>query len=177
MSVAANRYAKALIDTLYPKDAESGLQQLENFSRALKEHADVRRLFENPTISTERREKLLDQLAQALGLEKRVTRFLGVLGERNRLVLLEEITDAYRNLLDDRLGIVRALVTTAAPLDPAQRTELAANLEKATGKQVRMETSVDPSLIGGVIARVGGTVYDGSVRQQLEAFRNRLVQD
>jgi F-type H+-transporting ATPase subunit delta len=177
MTAAGNRYARALLDALYPDSAESGLQQLESFYGLLREQSDVRRLFENPTISSDRREKLLNELAAALGLDRRVIRFLQLLIERNRLVLLEGIIEAYKKLLDERLGIVRALVTAAHPLEASLQSELAARLERVTGKQVRMEISVDPSLIGGVVARVGSTVYDGSVRQQLSAFRNRLVQE
>jgi F-type H+-transporting ATPase subunit delta len=78
--------------------------------------------------------------------------------------------------MDELLGIFRALVAAAHPLDPLLQSELAARLERVTGKQVRMEVVLDPSLIGGVVARVGSTVYDGSVRQQLYSFKNRLVQ-
>jgi F-type H+-transporting ATPase subunit delta len=177
MSVAANRYAKALIDALYPDMAEAGLQQLESFSLVLKQQPDVRRLFENPTISPDRREKLLKELARRLGFDQRVSRFFKLIIERNRLVLLEEIVESYKKLLDERLGIVRAVVTAAYPLDASLQSELAARLERVTGKQIRMSVDVDPSLIGGLVARVGSTVYDGSVRQQLFAFKNRLVQE
>ena len=80
-------------------------------------------------------------------------------------------------LLDERLGVVRAQVTSARPLDGLQQRELAAKLEQVTGKQVRMEVAIDPSLIGGVIAKVGSTIYDGSVRNQLSAFKSRLIED
>ena len=93
----------------------------------------------------------------------------------NRLPLLQQIIDEYQRLLDDRLGIVRAQVRAAKALDAAQQQELAGKLEKLTGKQVRMEVAIDPSLIGGVVAQVGSTIYDGSVRQQLQAFKTRLV--
>ena len=78
-------------------------------------------------------------------------------------------------MISSRMGIVRARVTSAGTLDPKQQRELATKLEQVTGKQVRMEVAVDPSLIGGVVAQVGSTIYDGSVRQQLQAFKTRLV--
>ena len=91
--------------------------------------------------------------------------------------LLDEIIVAYEKLFDERLGVVRAEVTAARPLDGLQQRELAAKLEQVTGKQVRMEVAVDPSLIGGVIAKVGSTIYDGSMRNQLNAFKSRLIEE
>src|SRR2546430_845376 len=111
MSVAANRYSRALMDVLYPDRAEAGLDQLQSFATLLKEEPDARRLLENPTMAGERRTKLLKEIASALGLDRRVANFVGILLDKGRLELLEEIIDAYRRLLDDRMGIVRALVT------------------------------------------------------------------
>ena len=87
------------------------------------------------------------------------------------------IGEAYQKLLDERLGIIRARVTAAYSLNHSEQQELTVRLEQATGKQIRMEVAVDPSLIGGVVAQVGSTIYDGSVRQQLEAFKTRLVEE
>ena len=92
-----------------------------------------------------------------------------------RLPILDEIITAYQRLMDKRLGIVRARVTSAHALDLAQQREVMQKLEKITGNHVRMELFVDPSLIGGVVAQVGSTIYDGSVRQYLQAFKTRLV--
>ena len=177
MSVAANRYARALMDVLYPDGAEDGLKQLESFNSVLKDYPDARRLLENPTFSVDRRKRLLKEVSDALSFDKRVVTFINILVDRKRLALIAEVISEYRRLLDERLGIVRAEVTAAHPLDTAQQHELAAKLEQVTGKQVRMEVAVDPSLIGGVIAQVGSTIYDGSVRQQLHAFKSRLIQE
>src|SRR5262249_22535363 len=125
----------------------------------------------------ERRTRLLKEIADALGFDRRVSNFVRILADRNRLPLLEEIIAEYQQYLDDRLGIARAQVTAARALDPSQQRELIGKLEAITGKQIRMEVFIDPSLIGGVIAQVGSTVYDGSVRQQLQAFKSRLVED
>ena len=125
----------------------------------------------------ERRRRLLKEIFDALNLERRVANFIGILVDRDRLPILEEIIKAYQKLLDERLGIVRARVTSAYLLDHSEQQRLAARLEQATGKQIRMEVTVDPSLIGGVVAQVGSTIYDGSVRHQLEAFKTRLVEE
>lgn len=177
MSVAANRYAKALLDVLYPASAALGLEQLEKFSTLLASEAQMRQLLENPTISAERRKTFFDKIADSLELQNIVRNFLNLLIERNRLDLLEQIVSAYQNALDEKLGLVRAHVTSASPLDATQQRDLAAKLESVTGKQVRVELSVDPALIGGVIAQVGSTIYDGSIRQQLKAFKQRLTGD
>ena len=177
MSVAANRYARALIDVLYPEKAEAGLQQLQEFLTLLNEEADARRFLENPTMAGERRKRLMKEISGALSLDQRVANFVGILVDRDRLPDLEEIVQTYQKFLDEKLGIIRARVTSAHSLDAAQQKDLAVRLERATGKQVRMEVAVDPTLIGGVVAQVGSTIYDGSVRQQLQAFRNRLAEE
>lgn len=177
MSVAAQRYAKALLDVLYPAKAELGMEQLEQFSSLLSSHSQMRQLLENPTIAAERRKSVFKEIADSLVYENIIRNFLNLLIERNRLDLLGEIVSAYRALLDEKLGLVRARVTTASPLDETQQQKLAAQLASATGKQVRVDLSVDASLIGGIVAQVGSTIYDGSIRQQLKAFKQRLVRD
>jgi len=177
MSVAANRYAKALLDVLYPANAEIGLDQLVRFSALLESEPQMRQLFENPTVAADRRKAVFGKIADSLAYQSFVRNFLNLLIERNRLDLLGDIVNAYQKLLDEKLGLVRAHITSATPLDSVQQKELAAKLENVTGKQVRVELSVDPSLIGGVVAQVGSTIYDGSIRQQLQAFKHRLIHD
>ena len=120
MSVAANRYARALMDVLYPEKAEAGQEQLQQFAKLLDDQPDARRLLENPTMSGDRRSKLLNEIGRVLGFEKRVSNFIGILVEKNRLELLDEILAAYRKLLGHRLGLVRA-TPTADPRLPAAR--------------------------------------------------------
>jgi F-type H+-transporting ATPase subunit delta len=177
MSVAANRYARALLDVLYPEKAEAGLQQLEQFLALLEQQPEARRFLENPTTAGERRKRLLTEIGGAMKFDKPVANFIGILVDKDRLPDLEEIVETYREFLDEKLGILRARVTSAQSLDPAQQKDLAERLQKATGKQIRMEVAVDPGLIGGVVAQVGSTIYDGSVRQQLQAFRSRLAEE
>jgi F-type H+-transporting ATPase subunit delta len=177
MSVAANRYAKALLDVLFPANAEIGREQLMKFSSLLSSQPQMRQLFENPTIASERRKEVFKAIADSLSYETHVRNFLNLLIDRNRLDLLDDIIGAYQKLLDEKLGIVRAHVTSAATLDAAQQRDIAARLEQVTGKHVRVDLSVDPALIGGVVARVGSTIYDGSIRQQLQVFKQRLIQD
>jgi F-type H+-transporting ATPase subunit delta len=176
MSIAASRYARALLDVLYPATAESGLEQLKKFSAVLAQQPAARVVFESPMISPDRRKDLLNKLGDSLGFDMPIRNFLALLIERNRLNILGEIVSAYETLLDEKLGIVRASVSSAMELDPAQHKQVAATLQTLTGKKVRMEVSVDPGLIGGLVAQVGSTIYDGSVRSQLETFRSSLLE-
>jgi F-type H+-transporting ATPase subunit delta len=175
MSVVATRYATALIDVLYPDKAEAGLQQLRQFAELLTDQPESRRFLENPAMVGARRSRLLKEISDAFGFDRRVANLISILTDRNRLPIMEEIITAYQRLMDKRLGIVRARVTTARTLDSAQERELERKLEEITGKQIRMEVAIDSTLIGGVVAQVGSTIYDGSVRQQLQAFKTRLV--
>ena len=177
MSVAASRYAKALLDVLYPAKAEVGREQLLKFSSLLSEQAEARVLLENPTVSVERRKELLARVGDAMALEPPIRNFLSLLVERNRLELMDEIVQTYESLLDEKLGVVRARITSAQDLDTKQRDEVVSRLQALTGKKVRMEVFVDPSLIGGLVAQVGSTIYDGSIRQRLQSFRDNLTQD
>jgi F-type H+-transporting ATPase subunit delta len=177
MSVAANRYARALMDVLYPEKADAGLQQLQEFLSLLNDQPDARRFLENPTTPVDRRKRLLKEIFDALSVDRRVANFIGILVDRDRLPVLEEIIEAFQKLLDDRHGILRARVTAAYSLNASEQRDLVARLERATGKQVRMEVAVDASLIGGLIAQVGSTIYDGSVRRRLQAFKSRVVED
>ena len=177
MSVAAGRYAKALLDVLYPAKAEPGLEQLKAFAAILAQPNDAKLVFENPTVSTERRKDLLNKLGDALKLDTPMRNFFGILIDRNRLDLLPEVVSTYEKLLDDKNGVVQAQLTSAQELSAAQQNEVTAKLQALTGKKVRMQVSVDPSLIGGIVAQVGSTIYDGSVRTQLQTFRNSLLQN
>jgi F-type H+-transporting ATPase subunit delta len=177
MSVAARRYAKALLDVLYPAKAEMGLDQLKGFATVLSQQNDARLVFENPTVSHERRKDLLNKVGDALKLDTPIRNFLGILIDRNRLDLLNEIISTYETSFDERQGVVQARITSANELSPTQQSEVAARLQAATGKKVRMQLTVDPSLIGGLIAQVGSTIYDASIRQQLQTFKNSLTQD
>jgi F-type H+-transporting ATPase subunit delta len=177
MSIAASRYAKALLDVLFPAAAERGLEQLERVSAVLAGQAEARLVLENPTVPTERRKDLLEKIGSAAGLDAPVRNFLGLLIERNRLDILPDVVSSYAALLDEKQGVVRATVTSALELDPAQRERVAAQLQSLTGKKVRLEAAVDPSLIGGLVAQVGSTIYDGSVRSRLQTFRNHLIQN
>ncbi len=179
VSVAASRYASAMADVAF--DPRSGLdpqrviEQLGAVAELVKHSAELQRVFLSPSVPNSRKRAVIEKLAPELGLNPKVRNFVYVLIDHRRIGQIGEILEAYQDILDDRMGLVRADVTSASDLTEAQRTAVQGELRRLTGKQIRMECSVDPALIGGLIARVGSTVYDGSVRGQLEALRQRLV--
>ena len=103
-----------------------------------------------------------------------LARLLQMLAERDRLALLPDLLDIYRARLNEHRGIVRARITTATPLDDGRSAALEQALGQATGREVRIERSVDPALLGGLVAQVGGVVYDGSVTRHLDRLRQEF---
>jgi F-type H+-transporting ATPase subunit delta len=165
------------MDVLPADNAESAIEQLQKFAAVVRDHPDAARILENPTISADRRQGLVNEICRALQCIPPVRNLIDMLVERDRLNLLDEIIAGYQKLMDERLGIIRAHVRAALPLDSIQQRELETKLENVTGRKVRMEVALDPSLIGGVVAQVGTTIYDGSLRQQLLTIKNRLTEE
>lgn len=181
-SAVSLRYARALVDALLGQrpglpatTAEAIPNQLEAFQSLLEENAELRILFSTPAISVAKKRTVLSELASRLGLEPMTRNFLNVVIQHDRMNLLGEIAAAFRSLLDERMGITVAEITTARPLEEEERHELENALRARTGQQVRLSFSLDPGLIGGATARVGSTIYDGSVRGQLERLRAGLM--
>lgn len=176
MSVVSDRYARALFEALSSDgEPDAGLEQLQAIATVLADYPDARKILVNPIFPSDRRETFLDELAESLGLDVRVRKILGLLVERRRLNVFDDIVQAYRRRLDQKNGIVRASVTTAKPLGETERQQVNSRLERALGKQVVMTVEDDPALIGGIVVQVGSTVYDGSLRQYLAGVKNRLL--
>lgn len=175
MSIVANRYARALLSHLPASDAEGGLRQLSAFSGILQSSAEVRRLLENPTLPRHKREQLIRELGNGLGLTKPLLNFVMTLADNRRIDQVPGIVGAYEKFLDEQLGVVSVEVTVATDLTPDQQARLAEQISRMTGKRVKMAFQLDRSLIGGLVARVGGTIYDGSVSKQLRNFRTQMV--
>ena len=176
MTVVASRYARALSEAMSPDQADTGLDQIQRLNDLMATEQDVRKLLLNPVVPQDRRKHFIERLAEAMGLDPRVRRLFVLIVERRRLPILADVVVAYQKMLDQRTGIVRAQVRAAAPLSEAEQREIAARLEKTTGKRVVMEIEEDPELIAGLVVRIGSTVYDGSLRQHLAGFRQRMVE-
>ncbi|HXH07180.1 MAG TPA: ATP synthase F1 subunit delta [Vicinamibacterales bacterium] len=174
---AARRYARALFETV-PADAD--LERVEGelaaFVDLLGRHEALARALLHPTVPAARKRAAVAALLDRDGsISPAVGRLLLLLAERDRLRLLPQILEAYRERLLAHRRIVRAEVVTAMALPEDRRQALEAGLAAATGLRVAMDVRVDPSIVGGVVARIGSTIYDGSVVRQLERLRERLA--
>jgi len=178
-SAVVNRYANALADIVVSPqagiDPAVAVAQLRSFGEAVEGSRELRIVMASPAVSAARKRLVVRRIAEALGLHRIILNFLLVLSDHRRASALTDMIDAFAVVLDERLGFLRAEVTSANELGQQQRDQLAAELARVASSQVRMRFSVDPSLIGGVTARVGSKVYDGSVRGQLAVLRQRLL--
>lgn len=174
---AAKRYARALFDVaMKESDVQQAGRDLGAFAQLVASHESLPKVLSNPAIPAAKKKAVVEQLLARDGsLSPVVAKLLLLLAERDRLVLLPEIAAAYELRLMDHAKVVRAEIVTAVGLPGDRVAALQQGLANATGRQVQLEGRVDPSIIGGAIARVGSTVYDGSVTRQLEMMRETLA--
>lgn len=178
LRTSATRYAKALFDVAIQESDPSRVEQdLSAIVQAMRENEDFRRAMTSPAVPRASRVAVVSTIAQRAGAQAPVIKLLAMLADRGRLELLPDLLSVYRDRLLEHRNIVRGTVTTAAPLSAEHRQGLETRLGDLTGKQVQLSTNVDPALIGGMIARVGTTVYDGSIRTQLQKMKQRLVEN
>jgi F-type H+-transporting ATPase subunit delta len=140
----------------------------------LSESAELRRVWENPAVPAEQKLRLLDVIAQRDGLPKQVRNLVAVLIDHRRTHFLAPIIDQLVKELDSRLGFAEAEITSARPLADSEKNEFEAQVGKLTGKKVRARYGQDASLLGGAVVRVGSTIYDGSVKGQLERLKEAI---
>lgn len=177
MSTAmARRYAKALLTIgEEEKRVEALTREVRTLGDTVASSTELQALLSNPIIPQEARRKVMEDIAARLSLSPVVRNAALLLTDRRRGASIPEIAAALETLVDERSGKVKAEVTSAAPLSDAQATRIQASLEKLTGRKIALSRKVDPSLIGGVVARVGDRVFDGSVRTRLEQIRGAAL--
>lgn len=170
----ARRYARALLASVgeSPERAHADLMTLV---RSLEANPDATHFFSDPTQPREKKAAVVEKLIQRFEPDPMVANFLRLLGARDRLDGLSEIAAVFDELVNEKLGRVRAEVVSATELRPEEETKLREVLSRATKKEVELEARVDKDLLGGMIARVGSTVFDGSLRTQLAALRTELL--
>ena len=174
---AATRYARALFDVTRNerKDLQKTQSDLRAFATLVSETPALQRVLINPAIPASRKRAVVEQLLASAGtVEPVVAKTLLMLAERDRLALLPDVADVFDSRVMDHQNVVRAEIVTAAALPAERVASLGDGLKQATGRNVQIETRVDSSLIGGAVARIGGTVYDGSIMRQLERMRAAL---
>jgi F-type H+-transporting ATPase subunit delta len=178
MAAVAARYARALADVVLQPGREAQADAVERelhaFRDLLQESADLRNALTSPAVKAARKRAVIEKLGERAGLSRTGRNLLFVLSDHRRLPLLGEVLHAFRVLVDERLGYVEAEVTSARPIEDSDRAALEAALARHTGRKVRAHYAVDAGLIGGAVTRIGSTIYDGSVREQLRVLRERL---
>ena len=171
------KYARSLAEVAFEQNVEDAVvEDLRMFSGILNQHPDVSNVFDSLTILRDDKEKLLEALLKEHPVAPISANFLRVLLERNRMRRFQGIFNIFLELVNKRKGIVSARIITAAPLEREDVERIEKRLGKVTGKTIVAKTvETDESLLGGMVVSVGSTVYDGSVRTQLEEMRRRLV--
>ncbi|MDR3073439.1 MAG: F0F1 ATP synthase subunit delta [Deltaproteobacteria bacterium] len=176
-SVAARRYAKALFD-LARRDGPDSLdaigQSVRAVASATRENADLARLFRDPVFSPEEKRAVVTALAERLQLAATVRNFCCLLADKQRLVLLEAIAGEFQILSDAEKGVIRGEFISAAPLDEKKQQAVRGELEKKAGKTLVLNFSVDESLLGGMLLKVGDNVMDASLKTQLILLKDTI---
>jgi F-type H+-transporting ATPase subunit delta len=175
LSAVAERYAAALADVAVErKNSETIKGNLAVFVEAFSSIADLRNALESPALNAEVKRKVIAEVAGKMGLDVAVRNFIYLVVDHRRTEILPEIEQAFLSELNERLGIVDAEVTSAHELNDEEKRQLSAVLEQRTGKKVQPRFQIDGALLGGAVVRLGSTIYDGSVRDQLKRLREQL---
>jgi F-type H+-transporting ATPase subunit delta len=172
----ARRYARAVMGI----GVESGNfeplgNEIADIARAMKGSAELMHALTSPVFKRDQRRAVLDSIMQHLGASQVTRNFCNLLLDKERIGALPDISRELSAMIDDKAGRIKATVTSAQPLSPLQTQQLVQALEKQSGKTVEMTSNHDPELLGGVIAQLGDTRYDGSLRTQLHRMRDSLV--
>lgn len=176
VETVARRYAIALADVVSKSgETETVKNEIKSWEDLIRSNENLKSAFANPSIAHLSKEKVLEGLLAKTKPSKTTANFLRVLLRNSRLTELSEINEKFVSVLVERSGVVAAEVTSARPLSESEKAEFQKNLAKMTGKKVTLNFNINENIIGGVVTRVGSTVYDGSVKTQLENLRQQLI--
>lgn len=176
VEAVARRYASALADVvLKTGETQTVKSELDAWNELIRSNPSLKTAFESPAIPHAKKQGILEGLLDKAKPSKTTANFLRVLLENKRLGNLNAINTTFESVIEERSGLVSGTVTSSRDLSEEQKNELKENLQRLTGKTVRLGYSIDPYLIGGVVARIGSTVYDTSVRTKLENFKEELM--
>ncbi|MGA8274530.1 MAG: ATP synthase F1 subunit delta [Candidatus Sulfotelmatobacter sp.] len=172
----ASTYARAFADVVLGDklDVHRAIAELRAISALLAESPELRRVWDNPAIPAEQKRQVLDAIVVRDGISKQVRNLVAVLIDHRRMHFLEPVIQQLEKELDARLGFVEAIITSSRLLGDTEKREFEAQVGKLTGKKVRAHYAQDASLLGGAVLRVGSTIYDGSVKGQLERIREEI---
>lgn len=176
MKSASLQYANALADVAFAQGAaEPTLKQLADFQAAFNASAELRNALASPGVPAEAKRAVIEKITARIGGGKIIRNFLYVIADHRRTHIVPEIVAAFEDVVRQRQGIAEAEVSSAFELSAAQKKRLSQTLERVTGKKIEARFTLDPSLLGGAVVRVGDTIYDGSVRNSLKEMRARLM--
>jgi F-type H+-transporting ATPase subunit delta len=177
MAVFAPRYARAFAEVVEADgmDVAAAQQQMRDFADTLAGSRELREVLMNPSIEMGQKLKVLDAVSEKIGMFPKVRNFMAVIVEHHRLGELNEILAVYSELADEDSGATEAQITSAHPLNAEDRVQLEARIATLAGARVRASYTEDASLLGGAIVQIGSTVYDGSIRAQLQQLKATLV--
>jgi F-type H+-transporting ATPase subunit delta len=177
MAVFAPRYANAFADVAASAhlDVAAAQGQMHAFAELLAGSHDLREVLEDPSIPAEQKLSVIDAIAERLGMIREVRNFLAVIVDHRRLSGLNEILAAYDALAEAGAGVKDVEVTSAHELNPDDRQQLEFEISKMVVSRIKVAYKQDASLLGGVVVKVGSTIYDGSVKAQLEQLKQTLV--
>ena len=172
----ARRYGTALADVvLSTGETETVKKELRIWEEMLNANSDLQNAFSSPAIGHFVKEELMERLLEKTKPAKTTSNFLRILVKNGRLADLGDINQKFESVLEERSGTVVARITSARALPDNDRSEFKKKLEKLTGKKIDLNFEIDKEIIGGVVTRIGSTVYDGSVRTKLENLREQLI--
>jgi F-type H+-transporting ATPase subunit delta len=177
MAAVTSRYARALADVVFSDklDSEKTVQDLQNIAQSLHSSPDLRLVWLIPSIPPEQKFKLLDAIASSSGMARQVRNFVAILIDKRRLGMISEMIAQLKAELNERMGLADAEIVSARALAEDERKNLQAQISKITGKTVRAQFGQDKSLLGGATVKVGSTIYDGSVRGQLQKIKAQIA--
>lgn len=172
----ARRYASALADVVIERREEREVQnEVEHWASMIDSNPQLKEVFANPTVAYDQKQSVLEALISRTRVRDTTASFLRVLLRNQRLAQLPEVATRFGQILDERGGIVAAEITTARPIPEELKKTLHETLASATGRTVRLTFATDESIIGGLVARIGSTIFDGSVENHLERLADGLA--
>ena len=176
MASVASTYARAFADVVFAAhvDAARAIGGLRQIAALCEQSPDLRRVWENPAVPAVQKRNLLDVIVQRDAIDRPVRNLIAVLIDHRRLILLPRIIDQLEKEVDARMGFTEAQISSARELGDSEKRTLESQIAKVTGKKVRAQYGLDASLLGGAVVRIGSTIYDGSVKGQLERIKEAI---
>jgi F-type H+-transporting ATPase subunit delta len=176
MAAVTSRYARAFADVVFERklDPRKTEEELRSIADLMASSPELRTVWETPSVTAQQKRAVLDAIVGRIEASRMVRNFLALLIDNRRIAALPEILRQFSLELNERLGLTEAAVTTARQLAPEEQQALEAQVARITGRKVRARYSTDPTVLGGAVVKVGSTVYDGSIRGQLQRLKEAL---